>query len=310
MDRLDLAILRDLAYKPLDPLHAARGILHPWDIARRLGVHGNTVKSRIDGLRELGVLTTVHCIPLGSLLGIRSAVFRMRFPSAAAKRKGVERAFRSDVTGDIQVYVGDEAWVAVLCGQSERVEQRAELLGDAIGAADVELLYERTGPIEPPEVSLLDLRILEALLLDALRPISEVADAVGVSVKTARNHFRRLADARAFFLIPRIAIGRIQGFIPFVVAAHLDPSDADAHGRFLNAFPDAFYRSTPTYPNGYVWMAADTFAEVEDALERARGAEGVVNPRVLHPLDTWAEQENMLRFLRARIREREQLPIS
>ncbi|MCA1812816.1 MAG: AsnC family transcriptional regulator [Halobacteriales archaeon] len=128
----------------------------------------------------------------------------------------------------------------------------------------------------------LDLRILAALLPDALRPFGEVADEVGVTQRTVRLRFRALAEARAFAVIPQMVLGNVQGLLAFeLVVEFRAPMKPEWHAALLRAFPEAFYRSRPSLENAYLYLATRTASGVEDSVAKALAMPGVERAEAL-----------------------------
>ncbi|HEV8359103.1 MAG TPA: AsnC family transcriptional regulator [Candidatus Thermoplasmatota archaeon] len=279
MDELDLRILGCLPWKPGDPIHMARGILRPWDIARTLGVHGNTVKFRLQAMRDAGVLKGLYLMPMPLLREHRVAVYWLRFDDVTAKAPGLAALRRRRDVTDTTEYVGQEARVGILSEPGEDLRQVAERIRAASRASAAELFYERTSRLGPLRISPLDRRILAALLPDALRPFSEVADEVGVTQRTVRLRFRALAEARAFSIIPQLDLGPVEGLLAFELAVAFDRADPATHAAFLQAFPEAFYRSRPELAAGYVYLGVRSPAQMEDAVLKARALPGVREAR-------------------------------
>lgn len=282
MDELDLRILGSLAWKPGDPVHMARGILRPWDIARSLGVHGNTVKARLEEMRAAGVLRGVYLVPVGALpRGMRVGVYWLRFPGLAEKRAGLAKLVGSPDVGEVVDFLGDRARVGVFARQGEDLGAMAQRLAAVVGAERAWRFYVRDFPATP-RVTDLDLRIMGALAPDALRPFAEVADEVGVTQRTVRVRFQALAEARAFAIIPQMVLGNVQGLIAYELAVEFrSPAEPAWHAAVLNAFPGAFYRSRPVLENAYMYLAARTVGEVEDSVAQALAMPGVARAEAL-----------------------------
>lgn len=306
VDELDLRILRELGWRPADPVHAARGIQRPWDIARRLGVHGNTVKTRLDALAEARVLKGIHCAPHPSLVGLHTGVYRFLFDSVAAKRAGLAKLVELGLIADTHDFVGTEAWVAFGASVHEPLDERVRTLVAVAGAREARFFYSRARYRHELDRLLtpLDCRILLALLDDGVRPLSEVADATGVTLKTVRARFRALVDARAIALIPHVNIGALTGLVPYVLVFHFrDPKDAPGHSRIYDAFPEAVLRSVPQAENGYLMLATRSFKEAEDTLLRAQAAAAPSEVRLLLPTETIGDTAWIRRPLEARLAE-------
>jgi DNA-binding Lrp family transcriptional regulator len=303
VDALDFRIIRELLWKPGDVTQATRGIQRPWDIARKLGVHGNTVKARLDALKEAGVLRGVLCTPTPHGLGLHVGMFHFRYPDLRAKRAGIPILQESGCVTDTHDFVGEDVWAAVTAHVDERLEDRARLLARASGASESRVLYECAGGHVPARaLSRLDYLILDALLDDASRPLSDVANELGVTLKTVRSRFNALTDGNALAMVPAIVPGAVNGLIIFtlLVTYHEDADDA-ARGRFLATYPNVIACANPSYENGYAHLVTESFRGVEDDLLRAQDDPAVKDACVLFPRDSWHDTTPYHRAIRARL---------
>lgn len=282
MDALDLAILRQLTWRPFDPADAGRSLLGPQDVARELGVHASTVTRRLARMRDDGVLGKVHAIPALELMGLQSAEYAITFPDAATKARGLAQLDASPEVMDAFGFVGTEAWVAFGSGPTEDLDAIARRVATAAGAVDVALVQRREWSADTRSVRAADRRILAVLYEDALAPLTDVARRVGLTPKTVRARHRVLARAGAFMVLPACAPERVRGAIPVVLAADLEadapPGTAAA---FVNAFPQAFLRGLPNARTPYVHVAVEDARELDALVRRAEAVPGVRRARHL-----------------------------
>ncbi|MCA1813242.1 MAG: Lrp/AsnC family transcriptional regulator [Halobacteriales archaeon] len=311
MDELDLRILGSLAWKPGDPTHMARGILRPWDIARSLGVHGNTVKTRLEEMRAAGVLMGVFLVPVARFGSVtESGMFWFEFEGPREKNAAFEALKgRSDIN-DVHTYVGGTLRVAVLARHGEPLEQAGQRVGQAIGARETRLFYRRVGSratvdAGPRRLTPLDLRIMMAMVNDAHRPFAEVAEEVGVTQKTVRSRFSAMLRAPVFAIIPGTDLGKVRDLLAFELAVEFDEPEPASTAAFIARFPEAFQRAAHSAENVYLFLAARDTRQVEDYLLRAQSFPGVRRARALLVRETWTNNENILRVLRERLAELE-----
>ncbi len=282
MDALDLRILRLLTWKPADPVDATRTMLSPWDVARELDVHGNTVKRRLEAMRELGVFSTLHLVPEPSLAGVQGFSCRLFFSDTLGKVEAMERVHDLPGTRDSLTFVGDEAWVSMIAPAGADAEEVAAHVAREAGAEGWELNERFAWDADASVVRELDMRIMGAMSHDAFRSVSDVAAEAGVTPRTVRARLKALAKARAFMVAPDIRPERIRGFIPFILAIEPEePGEPPVLTRLANAFPEAFYRSFPTASTPYLYLASETSEGVEDLVLRAQRLDGVAEARAL-----------------------------
>lgn len=281
MDATDVAILRKLTWKPFDPRDAARRIHGVWDVARELEVHGNTVKRRLARMHEQGILHGIHLLPEIGLMGLDAGLYEFRFANAREKLIGMDhlnsRWATQERPGTLDTYtfVGNLGWAGVVTHAGDDLDSFAEDLGKEAGAVECRMVEHRGWDVDHDAVTDLDRRIMRVLHMDALRPLVDVAEEVGVTPRTVRTRLRRLAAVRAFMILPYFSPARIEGLIPFMLVARTSgPEPANA---LFNELPEAIYRSTATARRPHLVMAAVDSQEMDEMVVRAETVAGVAD---------------------------------
>lgn len=276
MDLVDLEILRLAMFVPSDPLHVRRGLLGPWDIARRLGLHGTTVKARLAAMRENGVLRGLVLGPEPGVLGAVVRVHRFAFPDIAAQAAAAARLEADPRVTDIYEFLGGQAFVGVHGRDAAEADARAAELARELGVPAA-FRFERGDTFRGRPPKALDHRILLALVADAHRPLSEVAAEVGVSHKTVRTRLAALFEAGGFGVVPDVCMGIVQGLVPVFLAVRFgDPADPGNMTRLFNAFPEATYRDAMRGGVALLGHGVPDLAAVQALAVRAREVPGVV----------------------------------
>jgi DNA-binding Lrp family transcriptional regulator len=278
MDAVDLQILRSLVWRPDDPADRLRGIHGVWDVAADLSLHGTTVKRRIEQMQHDGVLGGVRILPNFDLLGIRGNLYLFSFADTLRKKAGFERMLPYRVPGGpfflsrVESFVGHEAMCAVASPAELDPEAIVAQVADELGAQSWQLIERETWPMRSDRITAVDRAILLAYHQDALRPMAQVAEEVGVTPKTVRNRLRFLAEAHAFEIVPDFAPARMTGVIPHIILVQPRPGQqAEACAALFNAFPGYFLRSHPAAaPVPYVYLAAPNTKALQENLERAQ----------------------------------------
>lgn len=282
MDATDAAILRELAWNPEDPAHAGRSFLRPWDVAKRLGLHRNTVLRRLDALRAEGVYGGTHLYLSPHVEGPRMALYQLAFPSAQAKAEGVARLRADPRVFEIHDFLGDLAWVPVGAPDDASLDAVAASVQAVGGASARRFLSTWDWPRLLGRVSPLDLRILHALREDAFRPVADVAKEVGVTPKTVRLRLRALAKACAFTVFPAISLARVRGRVAFVLAVvFAEDRRAAGHAALRQAFPDLLLACGPREETTWLFLTAEDTHGVEACRRRAAAIPGAAEARVL-----------------------------
>lgn len=280
MDDLDALIIRDLTWKPADPLHHARGPRRPWDTARAAGIHGTTVKRRLAEMRETGVLRGIHLIPAGRLVGRDVGTYMARFSDPAAKNAGVAHLTQDSDVWQAYSFTGDEAIFILTSPHDRDLDARAHDIAMEAGALDVAQRDRLDWDVPLQRVRALDLRILASFAEDALRPIQDVADEIGITRKTVTSRLKALTDMRAFSIIPDVTQADHGMLVYF--DARLDETVArQAHAELARRFPHYVCRSVRPAETSFVVETASSAGEIEEKLMQVLSVPGVLSARTL-----------------------------
>lgn len=276
MDDIDAMIIRELQWRPADPIHAARGPRRLWDAARVLGLHGTTVKRRLAAMRESGLLRGIHALPDPALVGRRGAEHHLVYADAAAKRRAFEAITQDPLVWTTYGLVGNELIVHTATPAGIDPHATAARLAKETGARESRFHHLLDWPVPLEKVSALDLRILAAFSEDAFRPVSDVASEVGIAAKTVTSRMRALANLRAFYVYPVVDFTKTQGGITVYLDLGVALGATDAvHVEIANRFPLALCRSPKGAENGYVVCHVAGATDVEQMVRRAETIPGV-----------------------------------
>jgi DNA-binding Lrp family transcriptional regulator len=164
-------------------------------LADKLGLSINAVHKRIQSLIESGVIRGFTAKPSIAALGFLHifvhGVSNARSMDTAMKRLSTcDDVYWVSVGGGDHLYVG--AYIRSLSNLNETaatITELGELSDPVIGIVDngLDPAVHSQEQLEP-----LDWEIIYQLKDDSKRPISEVADAIGISAKTARRRLNRM----------------------------------------------------------------------------------------------------------------------
>jgi len=117
---------------------------------------------------------------------------------------------------------------------------------------------------------------------DAKRPLADIARQLKVTRRTVKNRFDRMVASASLWIVPRVDMSRIPGFIPFGLLLYA--RDVAAAQRVVA--PNALYTWVPPAPAlGQLgaFMQAQATAEVEAWRTRLKATPGVQRVEVLVP---------------------------
>lgn len=296
LDETDAKILRELLLGEQVLFRSERTSLEA--IARRLGVHRNTVAARLQRMVAAGGFLPLTLTVEPSQMGLKRGVLWMEL--APARR--TEETLRSLwlVEGLQAVLQYHEGWLLIQYAEDERtVLSRGELAGQLCGGVEGSwevLTWRDYEPRPPLRLTNTDLGIIRVLLQNARMPFPRIAKVLGVSSRTVERRFENLARTGAIMVMPAgtgTAKGMVMGHLRVYLSAqggrrrelltHLDAS-----------LPEAVVRNLQ-HPKFASWVImVPTVRDVESRAALVRSTPGVqkVGVRLLlgyRPNPRWPE---------------------
>jgi DNA-binding Lrp family transcriptional regulator len=209
------------------------------EIARRTGSHPNTVRSRLIALRAGGVLEGAMFEPWPRLLGLvrEGWMFQgvrlpdeaglqtlfARFPSAHGAALGLDWMF-------VHLWEPDQA----------AARRTAKAMAQSLGSSHHERHFTSDdfppSPADGLKLMPLDWRLVLALRAGAERSMAAVAKGLRLAPRLAERRAKRLFEAGAGGMFPRLRLARIDGVT--IVHFLLREGDARAAASLAQAFPD------------------------------------------------------------------------
>ena len=284
MDALDARILQQLGVEPFAGFgHRPQGF-RATDVARALGRNVRLVQDRITRMEEGGVITGYAMVPNPRHFGLELTTLYV--PTKVAADRSMMEAM-SELDGFVQViaYLGEGICLSMSHQTADELERRmrsaSRLAGDA---GPTRPMYGHALPRVTRELTTLDWRIIAALAADAKRTLSDVADDVGVTVKTLRARLKRLRDEGSVDEVAKLDFSRIEGIMPFEVAVWCDDPEATAT-RLVGRLHENYWGHFMGPPGGYCDVLFRVFTSTPaEANHLVRVATAVAGVREATPL--------------------------
>lgn len=181
---------------------------------------------------------------------------------------------------EIHDLIGEAACVDMAYRSAHELASKLRLVAEFTGDAAPIRFYERAMPRVDRTLTALDWRILRALRGRARRPLAEVADELGVTLKTVRRHYDRMAQEGSFFVVPMLDPGAARGLVLFELLVYTGADAAASTSKdVLAALEDHYvYHYVPasrSLGNFDVLLFADSMGAVETLRQRTRALPGV-----------------------------------
>lgn len=286
MDSLDLRIVREMGFRPYGARPQNPEVFKPSYLAKRTGVEPETVKARLARMEESGFIRFYQVYPNFRHLGLQGSAYLFRVPDDDRKAEAIQKVEPIEGLVEIHNFLGPEMCVDLSHRGPEDLSRKLRLLAEFTGDAAPTRFYERHMPAVGRTLTPLDWRILKALRYKGRRSLAEVADEVGVSVRTVRRRHDRMAAEGSFFVVPAIDPGKAPGVLLYELLIHLNPDAAESvPGQVLRMFDERYvYHYVPSSKalgNFDVLLFAESAGEIEDARQKARAVPGVAKVTAL-----------------------------
>jgi DNA-binding Lrp family transcriptional regulator len=308
VDALDIRILRAMGPVPYVLRPNGGDALRPARISRSVGVSPETVRDRIARMEKAGVIEGYELVPNLRLFGLEAGAF-LFLPPDEEHRNAMRRTLGVlDGLLEVTYFLGTETCVDLCYRAPGERDRRLRALAEASGDPEPKPFFGWSMPPAPRALTPLDWRILRALRGRADRSLAVVAAELGVSYRTVKRHYDRMAAEGSFFVKPVLNPAREAGLVPFVLLFFFrrDAEPATVH-RILREFEHEFiFGSAPASPrcgNFDLLVFAGSPAEVERLRERAAAVPGVARVQALVLAGIEPRMEWLDDFLEARVRE-------
>lgn len=301
MDPLDVRIVRAMGIKPYQREPKPPDALKPSRIAEVVGVTAETVRARIAKMEEQGVIAGYQAVPNLDHLDLTGEAYYFRAPDDEAKDDLVEEVAATPGLLEIHDFLGRGLCVDLAYRDPSVLTDELARLSELTGDDTPQRFYEREMPPVGRELTNLDWRILRALRWDATRSLYEMADDVGVSGRTVKSRYERMAKEGSVFSAPIFNPSKVRGLFLFQLLFWLEPDRVKAT---LNALVKAY---NGRHVFGYVpaseglghfdmLLFAESTEEVEQLRRRGAGTPGVDRAeawlfRDYHDHSAWLDDE-------------------
>lgn len=280
MDATDIRIVREMGIRPYGRSPRNPESLREAAIARRLGLDLKTVKGRIERMEGTGFLRGYEIVPNLGHFGMQGSGYLYRVVEPDAKREALKRVEPTEGLLEVHDFLGAEVCVDVAYRSPEELASKLKTLGDTMGDRSPLRFYDRVLPPVNRVLSPLDWRILQKLRGRAQRPLADVAADVGVTLKTVRRRFDRMAGEGSFFMVPLLDPSRATGLVLFELLVYANPdAPRETLERVLAVLDENHvYHYTPAsraLGNFDVLLFGESVADVERLLLAAKAVPGV-----------------------------------
>jgi DNA-binding Lrp family transcriptional regulator len=303
VDATDVRLVRELGLQPFLNWPRHPDDLKPASLAKRLGLGVDAVKERLRRLEREGILQGFEIFPNFRHFGLQVSSVRFRLADEGARARAMTEVQAVDGVQAVTGFLGTELCVDLCHRNPTEMTRRAgvlsRLMGDAtyLGACDYPL------PPVDHELSPFDWRILQALRGQPRRRLEDVAESLGVSARTVKRRFERMAKAGDFDIVANVDPGALRNSIMAFLLVHLRPDATKAEGEAVVAsLPERWFHVwMPGHkPDFFAAVVAASMGELEELRRQTESLPGVVMVESRIPVDMHTD----MRWIDEWIRER------
>ncbi len=280
MDELDVRIVREMGVRPFERRPKNPDAMKPGHLAGKLGVTVNTIKARIARMEEIGVIAGYGLIPNLRHLGLAGSAYYFSLPPDDDKPAAIEAISALDGFLEVHDFLGRGFCVDFTHRDPAALEATLGELSKLTAEKRPIKFYDREMPLVERALTNLDWRILQALRPNGNRSLDDVGDALGVTGRTVRTRYARMAEEGSFFTVPMLDPSKAEGLVFFTILLYVQPGAFKDATRQLLADLDgnyvyAYVPSSPALGHLDVLLFARSTAQVEQLRQQAAAIPGV-----------------------------------
>lgn len=233
-------------------------------LGQRVSLSAPAVRARLRRMEAKGVFHGFWITPDPQVLGRQDLLILF---SGDRTRADLERALA----------VPDVAWAAWKVDGGLTVQMWPRDPEEAVAQLSAALAATPSGrtladPTPYDSLSVLDWRIMDALVDDPRLPLGDLCRRTGLSPKTVRKHLARLLNNRAIYITPKLGSLGDAGEIVFPLLVFGDVRSAEVRQTIGDAF---LLNSSEVPPTKYFLCRVPDMDQVTDRVQRVRKLPGV-----------------------------------
>ena len=297
-DSVDFRIIRETVGSPFE-----------WNvrksytaIAKKLAVDEETVRLRLRRMKRQGFLLRWRLIPNPMLIGRRTSALLMEFDDQPTYERAMLHLQNTD--GVVIITEFYEMRVSVYLFHDYPQEQIAQTIASSCNGRVI-TSWQTEFPGVSRKLTKLDWEIIEGLMKNPERKLSDLADKLGVSTRTVKRRVKDMMGSYAFFLLPVLNLKKIKG-VPCQLIVESDVSKKHAIDKMItsNFDPIMRFRNTESRTHSVYGIACANVTEgteIRKSIENQPGVRTVrmnIVERLVHVYD-WTESQVRLMVSRS-----------
>ena len=250
------------------------------EVAKKLGVDEETVRSRVQSLRNSGFLLGWRLILNAKLLGRESSILAIELHDIKKKEKAIAQISRMTGVVLIQSFYGKTLQVTVFSESEEELGRQMKKI-TSISGGEIFTRWKVKLPRCNHKPKSIDWMIIGALLKNADKKIPEIARELKVSAKTVKRRVSMMMESSAFFLQPILDLKKVAGVLPCQLLVQCTEAKKSMIDDLITSkFERIVFGLTDSTTHSIFTIICVNLAEAQSILKEVQKEEGVTLAKI------------------------------
>lgn len=276
MDKLDIAIIRELTQGSL--IVASRPGFAPSyrAVSKRLGVPFGTVRNRINAMYKAGVLKGSEIYPNPSLFNLKACAFTFNISSGLNREEVFKKLIQKEVVLSGHNFVGGKGWIVFFYEDDRDRERKLVLFKGIVGNEGT----QSNIPFPPCSTSLSasEVQLILELTKNGLQSYRQLASKLDTSVRSLNRRISEAVKEYKILSLAKVDYSAIAGSVPGDALIFFDNDDkvrTVAEQKVLEIVKDYVIFAALFDVVGMCSLILPKVAQVSEIVEKIKQIEGV-----------------------------------
>jgi DNA-binding Lrp family transcriptional regulator len=244
------------------------------EVAKKIGIDEETVRIRIQSLKQSGFLLGWRLILNANLIDRESHILALELFDVEKKDRTIAEISQMDGVVLIQSFYGKILLVTVFSKNEELGRQMKKIT--SITRSKIFTHWKVKLPRCKHKAKQTDWMIIGALLKNADKKIPEIAHELKVSAKTVKRRINMMMGSSAFYLQPILDLTKVVGALPCQLLVQCSAANKSMiDGMIISKFERIVFSLTDSMTHSIFTIICVNLAEAQSILKEVQKLEGV-----------------------------------
>jgi DNA-binding Lrp family transcriptional regulator len=250
------------------------------EVAKKIGIDEETVRIRIQSLKQSGFLLGWRLILNANLINREAHILVLELLDVEKKDRTIAQISRMEGVVLVQSFYGNILEVTVFSKNEEGLGRQMKKITSITGSK-IFTRWKVKLPRCNHKAKQTDWMIISTLLKDADKKIPEIAHELKVSAKTVKRRINMMMGSSAFYLQPVLDLRKVVGALPcrlLVECSEANKSTID--DMIISKFERIVFSLTDSTTHSIFTIICVNLAEAQSILKEVQKQEGVALAKV------------------------------